>query len=96
MPRKVVMSESYVFDALVFDKYQSSGTNSSELKRKFDIVYRAMKEELTPLEFQSLRDYYIHGKKMKDIALERGVNPSSITRQIQRAKNKIQHITKYY
>ena len=38
----------------------------------------------------------IMGKKMKDIADERGVNPSTITRQIHRAKEKIIHIAKYY
>ena len=37
-----------------------------------------------------------NGKKMKEIAKDRGVNPSTVTRQIRRAKEKIKRITKYY
>ena len=85
-----------VFDALVYDRYQGAGTNKSELRRKLDIVYKAMKNELTEKEFDALKDYYILGKKMKDIAKDRGVNPSTVTRQIRRAKEKIRHIAQYY
>ncbi|MBQ7809457.1 MAG: sigma-70 family RNA polymerase sigma factor [Clostridia bacterium] len=94
--RNITPCNDLVFDALVYDNYQGSGSNKAELRRKLDIVYRAMKNELTQNEFDALRDYYIMGKKMKDIADERGVNPSTITRQIHRAKEKIIHIAKYY
>ncbi|MBQ2686999.1 MAG: sigma-70 family RNA polymerase sigma factor [Clostridia bacterium] len=96
MPRKCVNCDSFVFDALVFDKYRGSGTNAAELRRKLDIVYRAMAKELTPIELKALTDYYVRGVKMKDIAKERGVHPSTVTRQIRRAKDKIKHITNYY
>lgn len=97
MPRKVVSCDNYVFDALVFDKYQGSGgTNAAERRQKLSIVYKAMKNELTPLQFQTLKEYYVNGRKMKDIAEERGVHPSTVTRQIRRAKDKIYHIAKYY
>lgn len=85
-----------VFDALVYDNYQGAGSNKTELRRKLDIVYKAMKNELTEKEFDALKGYYIYGKKMKDIAEERGVNPSTVTRQIKRAKAKIIHIAEYY
>jgi len=96
VPHSTVSCNDYVFDALVFDRYQGSGSNKAELRRKLDIVYKAMKNELTEKEFDALKDYYILGKKMKEIALERGVAPSTVTRQIRRAKEKIMHITKYY
>ncbi len=96
MPRKFTPCNGYVFDALIFHRYQGSGTNKAELRRKLDVVYKAMKNELTPKEFQALNDYYINGKKMKDIAEDRGVHPSTITRQIRRAKAKIAHIAEYY
>lgn len=96
MRRKTSTCDSFVFDALVLDRYKSGGTNSAELKRKLSIVYEAMKNELTPIEFKVLTEYYVHGRKMKSIAEERGVHPSTVTRQIRRAKDKIQHIAKYY
>jgi len=96
LPRKVAACDNYVFDALAFNGYQGLGTNKAELRRKLDFVYKAMKNELTPKEFQAFEDYYIHGKKMKDIAEDRGVTPSTITRQIKNARNKILHIAYYY
>lgn len=96
MPRKTLNCDSYVFDALIFNKYRQSGSNAEELRRKLEIVYKAMKNELTPKQFKLLTDYYIHGKKMKVIAEEMGVHPSTVTRQIKRAKNKITRITDYY
>lgn len=96
MPRKTLPCNNYVFDAFIFDKYQGGGTNCAERRRKLDIVYKAMRNELTPLQFQLLKDYYFHGRKMKDLAEERGVHPSTVTRQIKRAKDKIMHIANYY
>ncbi len=96
MRRSTVACNDYVFDALVFDRYQGTGSNKAELRRKLDIVYKAMKNELTQKEFDALKDYYILGKKMKEIAKERGVHPSTVTRQIRSAKGKILHIAKYY
>ena len=93
---KITPCNDLVFDALVYDNYQGSGSNKTELRRKLDIVYKAMKNELTQKEFEALKDYYIFGKKMKEIAIERGVNPSTVTRQIKRAKEKIIHIAEYY
>lgn len=96
MSYKAIPSNDLVFDALVYDNYQGSGNNKAELRRKLDIIYKAMKNELTENEFDALKDYYISGKKMKEIARERGVNPSTITRQIHRAKEKICHIAGYF
>ncbi len=93
---KITPCNDLVFDALVYDNYQGAGSNKTELRRKLDIVYKAMKNELTQKEFDALKDYYIFGKKMKEIAIERGVNPSTVTRQIKRAKEKIIHIAEYY
>lgn len=96
MPRRTVSCDDVVFDALVFDRYGGAGTNKAELRRKLEIVYKAMKNELTDKEFMALKEYYIFGRKMKDIALDRGVHPSTVTRQIRNARNKIIRIASYY
>jgi len=96
LPRKAVNCDPYVFDALVFDRYSEKSTNSTELRQRLNLVYKAMKNELSVIEFNVLKEYYINGKKMKEIARDRGVHPSTVTRQIRRAKEKIKRITKYY
>ncbi len=96
MPRRTVACDDTVLDVLAFDRYGSFGTNKPELRRKLEFVYKAMENELTDKEFYALKQYYIDGRKMKDIACDRGVHPSTVTRQIRNARNKIIHITKYY
>ena len=96
MQRSMVNCDPYVFDALVFDRYNSGDTNSVELRKKLNFVYKAMKNELTPYQFQCLKAYFIQGKRVKDIAEDMGVHPSSISRTLKRAKRKISKIASYY
>lgn len=96
MQHKTKASQSYVFDALAYDEYRSGGTNYQELKRKLQLVYRAMEKELTPIQLRIFEEYYLNGRKMKDIAADLGVHPSTVTRHIRRARKKITHITDYY
>ncbi len=96
MQHKTKASQSYVFDSLAYDEYRSGGTNYQELKRKLDLVYRAMEKELTPIQLRIFKEYYLNGRKMKNIAEDLGVHPSTVTRHIRRARDKIAHIASYY
>ena len=96
MQRKVFTSDPYVFDALVFDKYQSGTDNHLEQRKKLAFVYKALKNELTDDQFQCVKEFYIDRRKVKDIASERGVHPSSVSRKIKRATEKIKRIASYY
>lgn len=96
MPHKAIACRDTVFDAFVYESYRAAGTNRAELNRRLELVYKIMKNELTDNEFAVLKEYYIDGRKMKEIAALRGVNPSTITRQIKNARNKVINIAKYY
>ena len=96
MPRNRINCDPYVFDALVFDRYNNGATNSVELRKKLNFVYKAMKSELSPYQFQCLKSYFVDGRRIKDIAADRGVHPSTISRTIKRAKNKLAQIASYY
>ena len=85
-----------MFDAFVFDKYQSGSDNHLERRKKFSFVYKALKNELTDDQFQCVKEYIIDGRKIKDIAKDRGVHPSSVSRKIKRATEKIKRIASYY
>ena len=62
-----------------------------QLKR----VQRVIREELTPLQREVLLAYYFQEKSITEIALDRGVNKSSVCRTLHRAEGKLRRYLKY-
>ena len=62
-----------------------------QLKR----VQRVIKEELTELQRQTLTAYYFHQRTIPQIAEERGVNKSTVSRTLRRAEGKLRRYLRY-
>ena len=62
-----------------------------QLKR----VQRVIKEELTDLQRQTLTAYYFHQRTIPQIARDRGVNKSTVSRTLRRAEEKLRRYLKY-
>jgi RNA polymerase sigma factor (sigma-70 family) len=62
-----------------------------QLKR----VQRVIKEELTELQRQTLTAYYFHQRTIPQIAQERGVNKSTVSRTLRRAEEKLRRYLRY-
>ena len=62
-----------------------------QLKR----VRRVIEEELTELQRQTLTAYYFQRKTIPQIAAERGVNKSTVSRTLRRAEEKLRRYLKY-
>ena len=62
-----------------------------QLKR----IQRAMEEELTPLQKQTLIAYYFQQQTIPQIARERGVQKSTVSRTLKRAEAKLRKFLKY-
>ena len=58
-------------------------------------VRRVIQEELTPLQREALLAYYFQQRTITDIAIERGVNKSTICRTLHRAEEKLRRYLKY-
>ena len=58
-------------------------------------VHRVIEEELTPLQREALIAYYIQGLTIPQIARERGVQKSTISRTLHRAEEKLRRFLKY-
>ena len=58
-------------------------------------VQRVIKEELTPLQRQTLIAYYIENRTIPQIAADRGVNKSTVSRTLHRAEDKLRRYLKY-
>lgn len=97
MSRNVIPAEDFLCDKAAYLAYTSSGeTNKAELKKMKSILKKAMLNELTDIQRFCLVEYYLRRRKMKDIASELALHPSTVTRHISRAEKKLRHIASYY
>ena len=58
-------------------------------------VQRVIAEELTPLQRETLVAYYFQEQTIPQIALDRGVHKSTVSRTLHRAEDKLRRFLKY-
>ncbi len=71
------------------------GNESNFSKKLQGMLKDVIASELTPLQQRVIHDYYYEGKNVTDIAKERGVNKSSVSRCLKLARHKIGIALKY-
>lgn len=70
-------------------------TNSQRRQRLLHNLSRAMTEELTPRQQEMLHLYYYEKLNMAQIAGRLGVNKSTVSRTLCRARHRLHHILQY-
>ena len=58
-------------------------------------VQRVIREELTPIQREVLLAYYIQNLTIPQIAAERGVHKSTVSRTLHRAEGKLRRYLRY-
>lgn len=58
-------------------------------------VQRVIREELTPLQRETLIAYYFQELTIPQIAADRGVHKSTVSRTLHRAEEKLRRFLKY-
>lgn len=58
-------------------------------------MQQVIRHELTELQRDTLMAYYFDGKKLKQIAEERGVRITTVWRTLKRAEDKLRRFMKY-
>jgi RNA polymerase sigma factor (sigma-70 family) len=58
-------------------------------------VQRVLQEELTPLQRETLLEYYYQQQTIPQIAARRGVNKSTVSRTLRRAEEKLRRYLRY-
>lgn len=74
---------------------QQAGDNSHRRQRLLHNLSRAMTEELTPRQQEMLHLYYYEKLNMAQIAVRLGVNKSTVSRTLCRARRRLHHILQY-
>ena len=69
--------------------------NSDQLERLRRNLRRAREQELTPRQREILALYYDRGLKMPQIARKLGVNRSTVSRTVKRAKERLYRCLRY-
>lgn len=78
-----------------FQELTSSGTNEQELEHLKKVVILAIEELLTETQRAQFLAYYVDGMAMADIAGRYGIDKSSVSRTIKRARVRLQRVLKY-
>ena len=58
-------------------------------------IQRVIREELTPLQRETLLAYYFQEMNIPQIAADRGVNKSTVSRTLRRAEEKLRRYLRY-
>jgi RNA polymerase sigma factor (sigma-70 family) len=92
--RKVSLSEKSQLKIPYYD-FDYSETNDCDIAKMKKVLNQALKS-LTERQRYCICNYYLNGKKMKTIAEELNINPSTVTRHIKSAKRNLKRIASCY
>ena len=84
----------YAADMAVYAR-QMSADNSKEISRLKRNLIRALQEDVTPRQRQTLLLYYSDGLNMREIGEKLGVDKSTVSRTIKRARRNLRDRLKY-
>lgn len=69
--------------------------NSKQIERLKISLIKAIKSELTECQRTAVEEYYFNNKSVTQIAFEIGVNKSTVSRHLKRAREKLGQALKY-
>ena len=71
-------------------------TNTKKIKLMKEMLFKMIESELTENQKKCIIDYYVNGKKEKEIALDMGIDPSTVSRHISAGKKKLKRVASYF
>ena len=84
----------YAADMAVYAR-QMSADNSKEISRLKHNLIRALQEDVTPRQRQTLLLYYSDGLNMREIGERLGVDKSTVSRTIKRGERRLRRCLRY-
>ena len=84
----------YAADMAVYSR-QMSADNSQEISRLKRNLIRALWEDITPRQRETMLMYYGQGLNMREIGQKLGVDKSTVSRTIKRGEHRLQRCLRY-
>lgn len=78
------------------DFTEETRDNRAEREHLLRLLPTMITEELTQRQQDCVRLYYFEGMKMHQIAAELGVQTPAVSRQLKRARNRLQNVLRYH
>ena len=86
--------KAFAADMAVYTR-QMAGDNSREISRLKRNLIRALQEDVTPRQRQTLLMYYAQGLNMREIGEALGVDKSTVSRTIKRGELRLRRCLRY-
>lgn len=86
--------KAFAADMAVYTR-QMAADNSREISRLKRNLVRALQEDVTPRQRQTLLMYYGQGLNMREIGERLGVDKSTVSRTIKRGERRLQRCLRY-
>ena len=87
-------ASEWIGDLTVWNR-QNAGDNSEQLDRLRRSLRRAREQELTPRQRQTLELYFDQGMTIPQLAGELGLNRSTVSRTLRRARDRLYRFLRY-
>ena len=84
----------FAADMAVYNR-QMAPDNDQELSLLKRNLIRALKEDITPRQRETMLLYYGQGLNMREIGLKLGVDKSTVSRTIKRGERRLQRCLRY-
>lgn len=82
----------YLYDACIYDGPKPCANYIDKLKR---LINEIVRNDLTALQRELVIEHYYKSKSMTEIARERGVNKSTVSRNLKKARERVANTLKY-
>lgn len=69
--------------------------DSSDQETQLQRLQQVLRQELTDLQRQTLMQYYFHNQSISQIAQDRGVHKSTVSRTLKRAESRLRQFLQY-
>lgn len=87
--------DDFTFNIASLQQYKTGADNSAKIGRMKRFIAKAMECELTEKQKYYLTGYYINGKKMRELAAEKGVSEANVSKIIKRAIGRLKAMSAY-
>ena len=82
-------------DRLPINDYYSSGDNNKKIEKMKSALNEAIKTELTDRQREMVTEFYFNGLSVTDIAKEKGLSKSTVSRHLTRSRERLKSALKY-
>ena len=93
----VKQPNEYAQERKAFLLWLNAGTDVPDASRNYalNLLGRAMREELSEKQLLYITAYYVDGKTMREIGKMYGVDATTVSRTIARAKKRMEKVLRY-